>query len=98
MEIASELRPICQLVQQASTERADNRFQRSVVPLYPHGEPVDEVTVWDSICNLTGKRYSYRTVSDPTVYVVDLTKVDFTAPARTQDISWSGNFVETVVS
>ena len=41
MEIASELRPICQLVQQAGPERADNRFQRSVVPLYPHGEPVD---------------------------------------------------------
>ncbi len=60
----------------------------------PKGGTNDEVTVWDSISNLTGKRYAYRTVTDPTVYVVDLGKVDFTKPARTQEMSWSGEFVE----
>lgn len=64
----------------------------------PHGEPVDEVTVWDSISNLTDKRYAYRTVSDPTVYVVDLSTVDFTTPARTQAISWDGAFTEVTIS
>lgn len=59
----------------------------------PKGTTADEVTVWASISNLTGQRYSYRTVTDPTVYSVDLGSVDFTAPARTQAISWSGSFV-----
>jgi len=63
----------------------------------PKGGTNDEVTVWDSISNLTGKRYAYRTVTDPTVYVVDLGKVDFTKPARTQEMSWSGEFVEVTV-
>jgi choloylglycine hydrolase len=60
----------------------------------PHGGTADEVTVWDSISNLSQKRYAFRTVTDPNVYVVDLTKVDFAAPARTQAVSWSGNFQE----
>jgi len=64
----------------------------------PHGGFSDEVTVWDSIANLTGQRYSYRTVTDPTVYAVDLSKVDFTKPARVQDISWQGSFVDVAVS
>lgn len=63
----------------------------------PKGGTSDEVTVWDSISNLTGQRYSYRTVTDPTVYSVDLAKVDFTKPARTQDVSWSGEFVPVTV-
>ena len=53
---------------------------------------VDEVTVWDTICNLTGKRYAYRTVTDPTWYVVDLASTDFTKPARVQAISFTGDF------
>lgn len=60
----------------------------------PHGGTADEVTVWDSISNLTQKRYAFRTVTDPNVYVVDLAKVDFTTPARTQAISWKGSFQE----
>lgn len=63
----------------------------------PHGGTADEVTVWDSIANLTGQRYSYRTVTDPTVYAVDLAKVDFTKPARTQPVSWAGEFVSVAV-
>ncbi len=63
----------------------------------PKGGTADEVTVWDSISNLTGQRYSYRTVTDPTVYSVDLSKVDFTKPARTQDVSWTGQFVPVTV-
>lgn len=53
---------------------------------------VDEVTVWDTIANLTGQRYAYRTVTDPNWYVVDLSKTDFTKPARVQAISFSGDF------
>ena len=53
---------------------------------------VDEVTVWDTICNLTGKRYAYRTVTDPTWYVVELASTDFTKPARVQAISFTGDF------
>ena len=53
---------------------------------------VDEVTVWDTICNLTGKRYAYRTVTDPTWYVVDLAATDFTKAARVQPISFAGGF------
>ena len=63
----------------------------------PKGGTNDEVTVWASISNLTGQRYAYRTVTDPTVYVVDLSKVDFTKPARTQEMSWSGAFTELSV-
>jgi len=56
------------------------------------GKLVDEVTVWVSLANLTGLRYSYRTVGDPTVYVVELGDVDFTSPARTTPMSWAGVF------
>lgn len=58
----------------------------------PHGGTADEVTVWDSIANLTDMRYAFRTVTDPNIYVVDLAKVDFTSPARVKDISWAGDF------
>ncbi len=63
----------------------------------PRGGTTEEVTVWDSISNLTGNRYAYRTVTDPTVYVIDLNKVDFTRPASTRELSWSGDFVEVTV-
>jgi choloylglycine hydrolase len=63
----------------------------------PGGALVDEVTVWDSIANLTGQRYAYRTVTDPTVYVVDLAQVDFDAPARIQELSWAGGFTPVTV-
>jgi choloylglycine hydrolase len=63
----------------------------------PKGGTADEVTVWDSISNLTGRRYAYRTVTDPNVYVVDLANVDFTKPARTQAMSWSGTFTAVTI-
>ncbi len=59
----------------------------------PNGGTADEVTVWDSISNLSDLRYSFRTVTDPTVYAVDLSTVDFTSAARTKEISWAGDFV-----
>ena len=62
-----------------------------------NGKVVDEVTVWISLSNLTGKRYSYRTVSDPTVYTVELDTVDFTQPARTIPMSWTGSFTTLAV-
>ncbi len=63
----------------------------------PGGTLVDEVTVWDSIANLTGQRYAYRTMTDPTIYVVDLADVDFTAPPRTKELSWEGSFVPVAI-
>ena len=58
---------------------------------------VNEVTVWDTIANLTGKRYAYRTVSNPNWYVVDLATTDFTAAARTQDLQWNGGFTPITI-
>ena len=53
---------------------------------------VDEVTVWDSICNLTQGRFAYRTVTNPQWYVVELGSTDFSKAARTQDLNWKGSF------
>ena len=36
------------------------------------------LTMWSSVCNLTGNSYSYNTIDDPTWYQFDLSKVDFT--------------------
>ncbi len=58
---------------------------------------VDEVTVWDTIANLTDKRYAYRTVTDPTWYVVDLTTVDMTKPARVSPLSFDGDFTAVTI-
>lgn len=58
---------------------------------------VNEVTCWDTIVNLTGQRYAYRTVSDPTVYVVDLATTDFTTPARVVDLRVNGGFTAITV-
>jgi choloylglycine hydrolase len=57
-----------------------------------NGQLVDEVTVWITISNLQDLRYSFRTVGDPTIYSVDLSSVDFTAPPRTLEMSWAGGF------
>lgn len=40
------------------------------------------VTEWSTIANLSGLRYSYRTLNDPQVYVIDLGATDFSS-ART---------------
>jgi choloylglycine hydrolase len=61
------------------------------------GKLKDEVTVWITISNLTGKRYAYRTNGDPSVYVVDLSDVDFSTPARTVPMSWNAPFTAVKV-
>jgi len=58
----------------------------------PDGRLIDEVTVWDTVVNLTQRRYAYRTVSDPAIYVVELGTTDFAAPVRTRELSWAGGF------
>ncbi|MDQ1308302.1 MAG: choloylglycine hydrolase, partial [Actinomycetota bacterium] len=45
----------------------------------PTGQPSDEVTVWSTIANLTGGRWSYRLRNDPTINVVDVATTDFTS-------------------
>lgn len=51
----------------------------------PDGKPVDEVTVWSTIANLSDGRWIYRLRNDPTIYVVDVSKTDFTS-ARSEPI------------
>jgi choloylglycine hydrolase len=47
------------------------------------GQMVPEVTSWVTVCNLTDRRYGYRTIGDPVPYVVDLTTTDFSTSRRT---------------
>ncbi len=48
----------------------------------PTGTMVSEVQVWVTVSNLTGTRYAYRTIDDPTPYVIDLATTDFTTVRR----------------
>ena len=63
----------------------------------PDGKLVDEVTSWSTIANLTGLRYCYRTIDDPTTYAVELGTTDFTKPARTGDLPTRGEFAAASV-
>jgi choloylglycine hydrolase len=65
--------------------------------VFGEGHSVHDATVWDTIANLTGRRYAYRTMGDPTVYVVDLDTTDFTGPARRNHLSWDGDFTAITV-
>ena len=47
------------------------------------GQMVAEVTSWVTVCNLTDRRFAYRTIGDPVPYVVDLTTTDFSTSRRT---------------
>lgn len=47
------------------------------------GQVVDEVTSWVTVCNLSDRRYGYRTIGDPVPYVVDLATTDFSTSRRT---------------
>ncbi len=53
---------------------------------------VPEVTVWDVVLNLSNPRYAYRMIDNPETYVVDLATVDFSLPARLQDLRTDGSF------
>jgi choloylglycine hydrolase len=53
---------------------------------------VPEVTVWDTVLNLSQPRYAYRTISNPETFVVDLDAVDFSLPTRSLELEWNGAF------
>lgn len=53
---------------------------------------VPEVTVWDTVLNLSSPRYAYRMIGNPETYVVDLAVVDFGKPERLQDLRGQGSF------
>lgn len=57
-----------------------------------NGKVVDQVTDYSSVCNLTAKRYAYRTFQDPSTYVIDLTTTDFSGEPRTADLPVKGRF------
>ncbi len=42
------------------------------------GGDIPELTMWSTVCNLTGSRYLYNTYADPQWYVIDLATTDFT--------------------
>lgn len=63
----------------------------------PGGGLTDEVTSWSTISNITGKRYSYRTIDDPTTYVIDLAKTDFKKAPRTTALPESGDFTAATI-
>ncbi|MFM8883819.1 MAG: hypothetical protein ACKOH7_03315, partial [Solirubrobacterales bacterium] len=63
----------------------------------PGGGMTNEVTSWSTISNLTGKRYSYRTIDDPNTYVIDLAKTDFKKAARTAALPDSGDFTPATI-
>lgn len=41
------------------------------------GRTMTLLTVWSTVCNLTGRSYCYNTIDDPTWYQVDVPTVDF---------------------
>lgn len=53
---------------------------------------VDQVTDFSSVCNLTERRYAFRTFGDPKPYVIDLKQTDFTGEARTAELPTKGEF------
>ena len=56
------------------------------------GSLATEVTVWDSVLNLSRPRYAYRMIGNPETYVVDLGSVDFEKPERLQELRAEGSF------
>ena len=58
---------------------------------------VPEVTVWDAVLNLSDLRYAYRMIGNPVTFVVDLSSVDFTTPARLQDLHAEGSFTPIAI-
>jgi choloylglycine hydrolase len=46
-------------------------------PAYPSGM-TPELTIWSTVCNLTGNRYLYNTFTDPQWFAIDLATTDFT--------------------
>jgi choloylglycine hydrolase len=53
------------------------------------GSMVPLLTMWSTVCNLTGKSYSYNSIDDPTWYQLDLNKLDF-SKSRTAKLNTSG--------
>ncbi len=60
------------------------------------GQVVDEVTSWVTVCNLTDRRYGYRTIGDPVPYVVDLTTTDFST-SRSTPVPGAARFTPVTV-
>ena len=64
-------------------DSADAASAGIITEEFKPGQVVDEVTSWVTVCNLTDRRYGYRTIGDPVPYVVDLTTTDFSTGRRT---------------
>ena len=41
------------------------------------GKMAPLLTMWSTVCNLTGKSFSYNSIDDPTWYQLDLKTLDF---------------------
>ena len=60
------------------------------------GGLTQELTMWSTVCNLTGNRYLYNTYDDPQWFVIDLAKTDFTK-SRSVAFATSGGPMEITV-
>lgn len=60
------------------------------------GKTIPELTMWSTVCNLTGGAYLYNTVDDPTWYELDLAKLDFSS-SRSAEFTTTGWFTPTTI-
>jgi hypothetical protein len=49
------------------------------------------LTMWSTVCNLTGGQYLYNTLDDPVWYSIDLDTTDF-GDSRLVDFATDGTF------
>ncbi|MFN7172925.1 MAG: linear amide C-N hydrolase [Fimbriimonadaceae bacterium] len=63
----------------------------------PDGSELCEVTDWTAVCNLNAKRYAYRTLDNPTTFVIELEKTDFTKAARLADFPTAAAFTPVTI-
>lgn len=60
------------------------------------GKTIPELTMWSTVCNLTGGAYYYNTIDDPLWYELDLATIDFTT-SRSAAFTTSGWFTPSTI-
>lgn len=60
------------------------------------GKQIPELTMWSTVCNLTGSTYLYNTIDDPLWYEIDLGKIDFST-SRNAAFTTSGWFAPATI-
>jgi choloylglycine hydrolase len=60
------------------------------------GGPMPELTMWSTVCNLTGHQYILNTVDNPLWYSIDLASTDFST-SRLVALPTNGSFTDLTV-